>query len=72
MCAAANASELFCMAYLANDERFLYAPYQVEFFSIFFFKRVQSLFQITRSIFIIIRQKFDLCGDHFLCFLQHS
>ena len=24
MCAAANASELFCMANLANNERFLY------------------------------------------------
>ena len=24
MCVAANASELFCMAYLANIERFLY------------------------------------------------
>ena len=24
MCAAANASELFCMAHLANNKRFLY------------------------------------------------
>ena len=32
MCAAANASELFCMAHLANNERFLHQsdhPFQL-------------------------------------------
>ena len=27
MCAAPNASELFCMAHLANNKRFLYHSY---------------------------------------------
>ena len=41
MCAADNASELFCMAYLANDERFLYHS-NFSFYVLIFYVHLNS------------------------------